>query len=696
MSVSQEWEVLYDYEVQDPGELPLKQGQVLDVLSTEGEWWLARNENGDEGLVPYNYVAPLPEGYKEQEDKGQEEKDNIDKPNTLKTFNTTTMKKRVGRIRTSTRKKKIAIGLRNHLQGMIKEEDENTVESESEDEGDEEWTEDEEESEEEVEEDVDVKVEGINPSIEIIMPNAQHREKQTSEDDAEKDPEYRRSYGVYTDIGEIREALSELRLQEERQERNTESEVESPVPSIPPNESPTTSATDNHPSIPRKRQMKRKSLPKPPEKSGANLSKSPVVQKQSKFLKRKSVQMIWPTRSDDDDLPILWSSDTCAEWLERAGFGEFAPKFLWHRFKGEHLALFDSKSIRFLGPATEETRSKLLQSIQTLLNLPAEEEESERIPINPTNLGKDNSFEKETQQNTSKPINRSGPSSKSNPPPMPPKPVKPSKINPKASKEPNKIEQLKNQFDVKNTNGGKPPAIPPKPKPKTATKPSKEATVWNQPDVAEDIYDTKTTNTFKRLKDNVENRCSIQSESLTKSKDIGTKQPSADHKRLNSKISAVSKRSSQSNVPLSSMDNKPPTSSRVREKELPLGWKRIKQTGGSYQLVPPWRSPEDSPIMFKELPFYHGQLERSEAESRLAPHPDGTYILRNSTHRNEPVVSVKNSKTAAKVSHCRIMRLAAKKYQLGGYEKYGPFTSIEEVFGHFPKFLKVPLLTPEG
>lgn len=97
------------------------------------------------------------------------------------------------------------------------------------------------------EEDVDVKVEGINPSIEIIMPNAQHREKQTSEDDAEKDPEYRRSYGVYTDIGEIREALSELRLQEERQERNTESEVESPVPSIPPNESPTTSATGKQP-----------------------------------------------------------------------------------------------------------------------------------------------------------------------------------------------------------------------------------------------------------------------------------------------------------------------------------------------------------------------------------------------------------------------------------------------------------------
>lgn len=92
--------------------------------------------------------------------------------------------------------------------------------------------------------------------------------------------------------------------------------------------------------------------------------------------------------------------------------------------------------------------SKLLQSIQTLLNLPAEEEESERIPINPTNLGKDNSFEKETQQNTSKPINRSDPSSKSNPPPMPPKPVKPSKINPKASKEPNKIEQLKNQVHL--------------------------------------------------------------------------------------------------------------------------------------------------------------------------------------------------------------------------------------------------------
>ena len=50
-------QVIYGYAAQEEDELTLKEGDVIEVISSEGEWWLGKL--GDcAGTFPYNYVQP--------------------------------------------------------------------------------------------------------------------------------------------------------------------------------------------------------------------------------------------------------------------------------------------------------------------------------------------------------------------------------------------------------------------------------------------------------------------------------------------------------------------------------------------------------------------------------------------------------------------------------------------------------------
>ena len=50
---------LFDYEPAPPGELPLKQGQVVRVLEQHGDGWWRVEARGAAGLVPGSYLEPL-------------------------------------------------------------------------------------------------------------------------------------------------------------------------------------------------------------------------------------------------------------------------------------------------------------------------------------------------------------------------------------------------------------------------------------------------------------------------------------------------------------------------------------------------------------------------------------------------------------------------------------------------------------
>ncbi|XP_027762495.1 tyrosine-protein kinase Lck [Empidonax traillii] len=49
---------LYNYEPKHDGDLGLRKGEKLRVLQEDGEWWKAQSlTTGQEGLIPYNFVA---------------------------------------------------------------------------------------------------------------------------------------------------------------------------------------------------------------------------------------------------------------------------------------------------------------------------------------------------------------------------------------------------------------------------------------------------------------------------------------------------------------------------------------------------------------------------------------------------------------------------------------------------------------
>jgi len=56
--------VIYDYEAAAPGELSVKEDDVLLAFETEGDWILAQSqsEDGGAGYVPGNYVEATSEG----------------------------------------------------------------------------------------------------------------------------------------------------------------------------------------------------------------------------------------------------------------------------------------------------------------------------------------------------------------------------------------------------------------------------------------------------------------------------------------------------------------------------------------------------------------------------------------------------------------------------------------------------------
>lgn len=51
---------LYDYQASDAEELSLRKGDRVAVISNSGQWWTVRNERGQEGLVPFNYLEEAP------------------------------------------------------------------------------------------------------------------------------------------------------------------------------------------------------------------------------------------------------------------------------------------------------------------------------------------------------------------------------------------------------------------------------------------------------------------------------------------------------------------------------------------------------------------------------------------------------------------------------------------------------------
>ena len=52
---------LYDYNASDAEELNLRKGDHVFIINNSGQWWTVRNDRGQEGLVPCNYIAPSPQ-----------------------------------------------------------------------------------------------------------------------------------------------------------------------------------------------------------------------------------------------------------------------------------------------------------------------------------------------------------------------------------------------------------------------------------------------------------------------------------------------------------------------------------------------------------------------------------------------------------------------------------------------------------
>ena len=52
--------VQYDYQSQNPdSELTIQQNEILTILQNDGDWWLCRNNQNQEGYVPKNYVEMI-------------------------------------------------------------------------------------------------------------------------------------------------------------------------------------------------------------------------------------------------------------------------------------------------------------------------------------------------------------------------------------------------------------------------------------------------------------------------------------------------------------------------------------------------------------------------------------------------------------------------------------------------------------
>ena len=50
---------LYAYNPTEAEELPLAQGEILEVVNNKGSWWQARNSSGKVGMIPSNYLEVI-------------------------------------------------------------------------------------------------------------------------------------------------------------------------------------------------------------------------------------------------------------------------------------------------------------------------------------------------------------------------------------------------------------------------------------------------------------------------------------------------------------------------------------------------------------------------------------------------------------------------------------------------------------
>ena len=47
----------FSFEASESGELSISPGEVLEVISVHGDWYMVQNSNGDQGLIPGNYTV---------------------------------------------------------------------------------------------------------------------------------------------------------------------------------------------------------------------------------------------------------------------------------------------------------------------------------------------------------------------------------------------------------------------------------------------------------------------------------------------------------------------------------------------------------------------------------------------------------------------------------------------------------------
>jgi peroxin-13 len=51
---------LFDFQSDQPGDLPFRKGDLVAVLGKEGDWWRGRTQDGRMGMFPRNYVKLIP------------------------------------------------------------------------------------------------------------------------------------------------------------------------------------------------------------------------------------------------------------------------------------------------------------------------------------------------------------------------------------------------------------------------------------------------------------------------------------------------------------------------------------------------------------------------------------------------------------------------------------------------------------
>ena len=51
--------VLYAYQGQNDSELTISENEILTVVEGTGDWWLVRNNSGQQGYIPSNYVEKI-------------------------------------------------------------------------------------------------------------------------------------------------------------------------------------------------------------------------------------------------------------------------------------------------------------------------------------------------------------------------------------------------------------------------------------------------------------------------------------------------------------------------------------------------------------------------------------------------------------------------------------------------------------